>query len=215
LAPKKLIRVLIADDHAVVRLGLKQIVAETSDIVVGGEAADGCQVMEQVRANPFEVVVLDLTMPCCDGLETLNALKHEQPTLPVLMLSVHSEDQYAALVLKEGASGYLPKEAAPEELVNAIRKIHSGLQYIRPSQSEMMAQLMHLGTDKPLHELLSTREYQVFRMLASSKTPTQIAENLKLSVKTVGTYRSRVLEKMMMQNNAQLTHYAVKNGLLG
>ncbi|HEY2953479.1 MAG TPA: response regulator transcription factor [Verrucomicrobiae bacterium] len=209
-----MIKVLIADDHAIVRRGLKQIVAETGDIVVGGEAINGDEVMEQVRAKSFDVVVLDITMPGRNGLDTLKELKREQPRLPVLMLSMHAEDQYAMRVMKAGAAGYLPKEGAPEELVNAIRKVHSGAQYIRPSQVDRMARSMHLDSNKPPHELLSDREYEVLRMIASGKTPTQIAEELSLSVKTVSTYRARLLEKMMMKNNAELTHYAIKNTLV-
>jgi two-component system invasion response regulator UvrY len=209
-----MIKVLIADDHAIVRRGLKQIVAETNDIVVGGEAVNGGEVMDQVRAQPFDVVILDITMPGRNGLDTLRELKHEQPRLPVLMLSMHSEDQYAVRVLKAGASGYLPKEGAPEELVNAIRKVHSGAKYIRPTQVDSMARSMRLDTNKPPHELLSDREYEVLRTIASGKTPTQIAEDLGLSVKTVSTYRSRLLKKMIMKNNAELTHYAIKNGLV-
>jgi DNA-binding NarL/FixJ family response regulator len=209
-----MIKVLIADDHAIVRRGLKQIVAETDDIVVGGEAVNGNEVMEQVRSQPFDVVVLDITMPGRNGFDTLKELKVEQPRLPVLMLSMHSEDQYAARVLKAGASGYLPKEGAPEELINAIRKVHTGAKYIRPSQVDRMAQSMHLDTNKPPHELLSDREFEVLRMIASGKTPTQIAEELALSIKTVSTYRARLLDKMMMKNNAELTHYAIKNALV-
>ncbi len=209
-----MIKVLIADDHAVVRRGLKQIVAETDDIVVGGEAGNSIEVMEQVRAKPFDVVILDITMPGRSGLDALKELRHERPALPVLMLSMHSEDQYAVRVLRAGAAGYLPKEGAPEELVNAIRKVHSGAKYIRPSQVEKMARSIHRDSDKQLHEHLSDREYEVLRMIASGKTPTQISEELRLSVKTISTYRARLLEKMGMKNNAELTHYAIKNGLV-
>lgn len=209
-----MINVLIADDHAVVRRGLKQILAETSDIVAGGEATNGTEVLDQVRAQRWDTLVLDITMPGRSGLDILKEIRQEQPALPILMLSMHAEEQFAARVLKAGASGYLPKESAPEELVNAIRKVQGGGKYISPAQAEKLVHLLDKGSDRAPHETLSDREYEVLRMIASGMTVGEIAAQLKLSVKTISTYRTRILEKMKMRTNAELTHYAIKNHLV-
>ena len=209
-----MLKVLIADDHAVVRRGLKQILEETTDIVVSGEATYSREVLDQVAARAWDVLVLDITMPGRSGLDILKEVKQLSPKLPVLVLSMHSEEQFASRVLKAGASGYLPKESAPEELVKAIRKVCAGGRYISTSQAEKLIYMMEPGSDKMPHELLSNREYEVLRLIASGRTVTQIAEQVKLSVKTISTYRSRVLEKMRMQNSAELTHYAIKNRLV-
>ena len=209
-----MINVLIADDHAVVRRGLKQILAETSDIVAGGEATNGAEVMEQVRAKRWDALVLDITMPGRSGLDILKEIRQEQPALPILMLSMHAEEQFASRVLKAGASGYLPKESAPEELVNAIRKVQGGGKYISPAQAEKLVHLLDKGSDRPPHETLSNREDEVLCLIASGRTVGEIAVQLKLSVKTISTYRTRILEKMMMRTNAELTHYAIKNRLV-
>jgi DNA-binding NarL/FixJ family response regulator len=208
------IKVLIADDHTVVRRGIKQIVAETPDIVVGGEAADAQRVQELVRAGDWDVLILDITMPGRSGLDVLRELKQERPRLPILILSMHSEDQFATRVLKGGAAGYIPKESAPEELVTAIRKVHAGGRYVSPSQAEKLVHSFESDPDKAPHETLSNREYEVLRLIASGLTVTQIAEQIQLSVKTISTYRTRILEKMRMSTNAQLTHYAIKNQLV-
>jgi DNA-binding NarL/FixJ family response regulator len=209
-----MIKVLIADDHAIVRRGLKQIVEESPDIRVSGEAGDSRQVLEAVRSKPWDVLVLDITMPGRSGLDILKEIKEINPRLPILVLSMHAEEQFATRALKSGASGYLPKDSAPDELVKAIRKVYGGGKYISASQAEKLVHLLDAGTAQPLHESLSDREYEVLRQIASGKTVTQIAEELRLSVKTISTYRARILEKMRMQNSAELTHYAIKNRLV-
>ena len=210
-----MIRLLIADDHAIVREGLKQIVADIGDMSVDGEASNGQQVMELVRQRDWDVVLLDLAMPGRGGIDTLRQLKREKPGLPVLILSIYPEDQYAVRALKEGAAGYLTKESAPEELVKAIRKAAKGGKYVSPALAERLAYELETNADKPPHERLSDREYQVMLMLASGKTVGQIAEELSLSVKTVSTNRARLLRKMGMKTNAELTYYAVKRQLVG
>jgi two-component system invasion response regulator UvrY len=210
-----MIRVLIADDHAVVRKGLKQILTETSDIVVAGEAHNGQEVLNKVRkSSDWDVVILDITMPGTSGLDILKEMKHEHPKLPVLVLSIHPEDQYAMRVLKSGASGYLTKESAPEELVKAIRKVATGGKYVTPGMAEKL--LFDLGSDpeKPLHENLSDREYQVMCLITSGKTVKEIAKEMSLSIKTISTYRTRILEKMRMKTNAELIHYGIRNRLV-
>ena len=179
-----------------------------------GEAQNCQEVLELVRKQDWDIVVLDITMPGRGGLDVLKELKHEHPKLPVLMLSVHSEDQYAVRALKAHASGYLTKDSAPEELLNAIRKILRGGKYVSPSLAEKLAFDLETETEKPLHETLSDREYQVMLMIASGKTVSQIAVELSLSVKTIDTYRTRILEKMKMKTNAELMHYVIKNKLV-
>ncbi|MBW1742830.1 MAG: response regulator transcription factor [Deltaproteobacteria bacterium] len=208
-----MIRILIADDHAIVREGLKQIVADTPDMVVGGEAADGPQVLELVRKDDWDVVVLDIAMPGRGGVDILKQLKNEKPGLPVLILSMYPEEQYAVRCLRAGASGYLTKESAPDELVTAVQKVVSGGKYVSSLLAERLAFELEIDTEKPLHEALSDREYQVMCMMASGKTVTEIADNLSLSIKTISTYRSRILEKMDMTSSAELMHYAIKHGL--
>ncbi len=209
-----MIRVLIADDHPIVREGLKQIIAETSDMVVANEASNAQEVLDKVWENDYNVVLLDISMPGRSGLDILKQLKSERPELPVLILSVHPEEQYAVRVLRAGASGYLTKESAPDELIAAIRKVSLGRKYVSSSLAEKLAFDLEIEAEKPLHETLSDREYQVMCMIAKGKTVKEIAEELSLSVKTISTYRSRILEKMRMNNNAQLTHYAIKNRLV-
>lgn len=207
-------RILIADDHAVVRKGLRQILEEAADIEVGGEASNGREVMEKIRAGGWDALVLDITMPGQTGLEVLKEVRQEAPRLPVLVLSMHAQEQYAARVLKAGASGYLPKESAPEELIKAIRKVCSGGKYVSTDQAEKLIYFFDSASDKPPHELLSDREFEVLRAIASGRTVSQIAEEIQLSVKTVSTYRARILEKMRMKTNAELTTYAIKNDLV-
>jgi len=209
-----MIKILIADDHAIVREGLKQILAETFDKVVGGEATNGQEVLEHVRREDWDLVLLDLAMPGKDGLETLKELKFEKPKLPVLVLSIYPEEQYAVRLLKAGAAGYLTKESAPEELIAAIRKVSQKGKYISPSLAEKLAFYLEAGAEKPLHEMLSDREYKVMLMIASGKTVKEIADELFLSIKTVSTYRVRALNKMGMKNNAEFTYYALKHRLV-
>ena len=210
-----MIKVLIADDHAVVRRGLKQILAETPDIVVAGEAVNGREVLQKLEKQPWDVLVLDITLPGRSGLEVLKDIKSLKPELPVLVLSMHAEEQFATRTLKSGASGYLNKESAPEELVKAIRKVHAGGKYVSSTQAErMVGEITGDDANRLPHELLSDREYEILCLIASGKTPTEMAKQLSLSVKTVSTYRARILEKMNLTTNAQLTHYAIKGGLV-
>jgi DNA-binding NarL/FixJ family response regulator len=209
-----MIKILIADDHPIVRKGLKEIIEVTPDMMVGDEASNGQEALEKVRKNDFDVVLLDISMPGRSGLDILKELKSEKPELSVLILSMHPEEQYAVRVLKAGASGYLTKESAPEELITAIKKASKGRKYVSSSLAEKLAWYLEIDDERPLHEALSDREYEVMRMIASGKTITKIAEKLFLSVKTISTYRSRILEKMRMKTNAELTHYALKNRLV-
>lgn len=207
------IRVLIADDHAIVRQGLRSILADTEDMSVSGEAENGVRALQMARSGDYDVVLMDVNMPDRNGIDTLKLIKKELPKLPVLMLSMYPEDQYAIRALKAGASGYLSKHSAPELLVSAIRQVASGKKYISASLAEQLADA--IGEDeRPPHERLSDREYQTLCMIASGKTLTGIGEDLNLSVKTVSVYRARLLEKMKLKNNAELTHYALKHGLV-
>ncbi|MBI3660332.1 response regulator transcription factor [Candidatus Acetothermia bacterium] len=208
-----MISVLIADDHPIVRQGLKQILAGESDVKIVGEAQNTQEVFKLIGTQPWDIVILDLSMPDRGGLEVLNDLHRDFPQLPILILSMHPEDQFAVRVLKAGASGYMTKDSAPEELVNAIRKILAGHKYISSALAEKLAKDLEAGTEKLPHETLSDREYHVMCMLASGKTVSEIAKELSLSVKTISTYRARVLEKMGMKNNAELIHYVLKNKL--
>lgn len=209
-----MIKILIADDHAIVRKGLKQIVADTPDMVVFGEASNGHEVIMKVSKDDYDVIVLDINMPGMNGLDVLKELKTQRLGIPVLVLSIFPEEQYAVRVLKAGASGYLTKESVPEELITALRKVSLGRKYISSSLAERLAFDLEIDVEKPLYETLSNREYQVMCMIASGKTVKNIAEELFLSNKTISTYRSRVLEKMKMKNNAELTHYTIKNKLV-
>ena len=207
-------RILIVDDHSVVRRGLKQILVDEFKKAEFGEASNVGEALERVRKEAWDAVVLDITMPGRSGLEALKEIKEAKPKLPVLVLSMHPEDQFAVRVLKSGASGYMTKESAPEELVGAIKKVLAGGRYVSAVLAEKMASYLAIDTPKPPHERLSDREFVVLRMIASGKTVSQIAEELSLSVKTVSTYRTRILEKTGMMSNAELTHYAIKNQLV-
>ena len=209
-----MIRILIADDHPVVLKGLKDIIAETSDMTVADEASAGMEVIDKVRKNDYDVVLLDISMPHIDGLEALKQIKGERPKLPVLILSIYPEGKYAVRALRAGASGYLTKESAPDELIAAIRKVYLGRKYVSSSLAEKLAFALETETEKPIHETLSDREYQVMCMIASGKTIKEIAKQLFLSSKTISTYRTRTLEKMKMRTNTELIHYAIKHGLV-
>lgn len=209
-----MIKILIADDHAIVREGLKQIVQETSDMVVAGEAVDGSEVLEQIRKYDYDIVVLDISMPGLNGLDILKQMKRESPKLPTLILSMHPEEQYAIRALRAGASGYLTKESVPDQMISAIRKIVGGGKYISPTLGEKLASYLETDIEKPPHETLSDREYQIMLMIARGKRLVDIGEELFLSHKTISTYRSRILEKMKMKSNSELIHYAIKNGLV-
>ena len=209
-----MIRILMADDHAIVREGLKHIIAKTDDMTIAGEADNGQQLLDKVREQRFDVLLLDIGMPGRNGLEVLKQIKTDLPRLPVLVLTIYPEEQYALRVLRAGASGYLTKESAPERLVEAIRKVSAGGRYVSPTLAERLAVEAAGDISKPLHESLSDREYQVFCMIALGKTASEIADELSLSVKTISTHRARLLQKMQMKNNSELTHYAMQNHLV-
>lgn len=211
---KNKIEVLIADDHQIVREGLKQVLSEISDIKVVDEASDGYEVLSKVWKNKYDVLILDLSMPGRSGLEILEQLKTEKPDLPVLILSVHPEELYAVRALKAGASGYLGKVSVPSELATAIRKVAAGKKYITSNMAEQIALEMSVEVEKPLHEKLSNREYQVMEMIASGNTVKEIADSLSLSVSTVHTCRTRMLNKLGMKNDPEVIHYAIKHGIV-
>lgn len=208
------IKILIADDHAIVREGLKQIVAEEKDMQVTGEAANAFELMELLKSKEWSIVVLDINMPGKSGLEALKDIKQIYPHLPVLILSMFSEDQYGLRAIKAGASGYLKKVSAPTELVTAIRKIVSGRKYINQQLAEKLADNLGTTEKETLHEKLSDREYQIMCNIALGKSAEEIAEELSISINTVYSYRNRILEKMSMKSNVELTQYAVQNKLI-
>jgi DNA-binding NarL/FixJ family response regulator len=208
-----MIRILIADDHAIVRSGLKQILEENHDMKVVAEFANGADALQWIRANDCDVALLDIAMPGKSGIDVLKQLHEEKPKFPVLVISIYPEDQYAVRLIKAGAAGYLTKESAPEVVVDAVRHVANGKKYISTAVAEMLADEFDTMNEKPLHETLSDREYQIFLLLASARTATEIAASLGLSVKTISTYRSRILEKMHLRNNAELMRYAVENHL--
>jgi two-component system, NarL family, invasion response regulator UvrY len=208
------IRVLIADDHAILRRGLKEILVHELTDVICGEAENALQVLTQFRSRAWDLVILDVSMPGRSGLDVLRDLKREQPEVPVLVLSVHPEDQYGKRVFKAGASGYMNKESAPEELLKAIRIVLAGGRYVSPSLAERLVFELSGEVGQSLHERLSDREIEVLRMIASGKAMSQIADELHLSATTVSTYRARILEKMGLTNNAELVRYALDNRLI-
>src|SRR5690242_826644 len=205
--------ILIVDDHAIVRQGLKQILAESGKVALIGEAERGTEAMRQVREGNWEVVVLDVSLPDRNGIEVLKQIRKESPKIRVLMLSMHDEGLYAVRALKAGASGYITKQSAPAELMAAIHQVARGRRYLTAALAEAMADSLFEDHDRPLHETLSDREYQTLCLIASGKSLTDAANEMCLSVKTVSVYRSRLLQKMKLKNNAELTHYAIKNGL--
>lgn len=209
-----MIRILIIDDHAMFREGLKQILAKHSDMRVVDEAGSGQEAMEKILHHKLDVILLDISLPGRSGADLLTEIRKEKPELATLVLSMHPEDQYAVRMMKAGASGYLTKESAADELISAIRKVAVGGRYISSKLAEEMAVALDTNTPKLPHQMLSNREFQVMRMLASGKSLKEIADELFLSEKTVTTYRARVLEKMRLRNNVELTIYAIENKLL-
>lgn len=207
-------KILIVDDHPVVRRGIKQILSEEPDFRNFGEASNALDAIKKVHEQDWDAVILDINLPDRNGLDVLIDLKNIRPKLPVLILSIYSEDQIAIRVLKSDASGYLNKDGAPEELVKAVRKVIEGGKYISNSVAEKLAISLRTGFEKPQHEILSDREYQVMCMISSGKNVKEIAKELYLSTRTIRTYRARVLEKMKMKSNTALIHYAIKNGLV-
>lgn len=209
-----MMRILIADDHAVVREGVKRILTTVDESIVVGEAGSGQELLAKATAGMWDVVMLDISMPGRNGLDVLRQLKSMCPLLPVLVFSMHPENQYAVRAFKAGAAGYLTKESIPEELVTAIRKVIQGRRYVSPALAEHLVDAVTHSPNAPLHTSLSDRELQVLCLLASGKTVTEIAAELSLSVKTVSTHRSRMLEKMHMKTNAELIHYAIWHRLV-
>lgn len=208
------IRILIADDHEIVRAGLAQFIAEQDDMEIAAEAASGDDVISLIRKDSFGVVLLDISMPHKNGIDCLRVIRQIDETLPVLVLSGFPEEHYAVNMLRSGANGYISKDAPPDELLRAIRIVARGKRYLSESAAELVSAELNRSTDRKLHEMLSAREFQIFRKLASGQSPTEIAGELNLSVKTVSTYRARVLEKMSLKTNADLTYYAIKNALV-
>jgi DNA-binding NarL/FixJ family response regulator len=209
------IRLVIADDHAIVREGLKRIVGEAGDLHIEAEAADGNEVMRLVRERDFDVLVTDLSMPGRSGMELIKLARAEKPKLRILVLSMHQETQYAVRAIKSGASGYLTKESAPGQLVQAIRKIAAGGAYISAEVAEQFALGAMPGSDKPPHETLSDREFEVFQKLVAGASVTELAESLNLSVKTVSTHKAKLLAKLGLSNQTELVRYAIRHGLAG
>lgn len=209
-----MIRILIADDHAIVRRGLKQIVSESPGMVVAGEAANGEEAVALARKLSYDIAIVDIAMPGRGGLDILKDLKSARPSAKIIILSMYPEEQYAIRSLRDGASAYLTKANATEELVHAIQAVAAGRRYITPSVAERLASYVEQDTDRLPHESLSDRELQVFLLLGSGKTVTDIARELSLSVKTVSTYRTRILEKMRMSSNALLIRYAIQHKLV-
>ena len=205
---------LIADDHAILRRGLRGVIEECEDISVVGEAETSAEALKFIRSEPCDVVLLDISMPDRNGMDTLAIIAKDHPKVAVLMLSTHPENQYAVRALRGGASGYLTKQSAPAQLVNAIRRVATGKKYVTPGVAEELAKHVMNDSDRAPHELLSNREYQTMCLIAGGSTVSQIAEQLSLSVKTVSVYRARVLAKLGVTSNAGIAHYAIKNKLV-
>jgi DNA-binding NarL/FixJ family response regulator len=209
-----MIRLLIADDHSLIRRGIAQIVSESEDIIVAGEAATGEDALELARSGDFDVVILDIAMPGRGGLDVIRDIRVANPNIKIIILSMHSEEQYAIRSLRDGASAYLTKANADAELIAAIHRVAGGRRFITADVAERLAYYVECDSELPLHERLASRESQVFLLIGSGKTVGEIAKELSLSVKTVSTYRARILAKMNMETNAQLIKYAVDHGLV-
>ncbi len=207
-------RILLVDDHSIVRQGLKNLIELESTLEVTGEAASGVEALKLVRNNQYDIVVLDISMPDKNGVDTLHDLKHIAPNLPVLILSGYAEEQYALNLMRSGCKGYLSKDSDSDEIIRAIKAIANGKRYISSELADLMSNELSHPSNKQLHETLSDREFQVFFKLAGGLSPTEIATELNISIKTVSTYRTRVLEKMSLKTNADLTYYAIKNSLV-
>ena len=208
-----MINILIVDDHLIVREGIKRIINETKDMTIVEEAATGLQAMDLILNNTYDLVLLDISMPGQNGLQTLKQIKKYDKNIHVLMLSMHSEEQYALRTIKAGASGYITKETAPSQLVTAIRKINTGRKFISKEVAELLTTDLYHAEDKELHEYLSDREFEILKMIASGKTTKNMAMELKISPKTVSTFRSRILKKLDMKNNSDLIHYVIDYNL--
>lgn len=209
-----MIRVLLADDHKIVRAGLKELLSETGDIAVAGEANDGTEALARIREGEYDVAVLDMSMPGRSGIDLIRQVKQEKPRLPILVLSMHSEEQYAVRALKAGASGYLTKESAADQLVTAIRRIAAGGAFVTPETAQRLALDLNGAAATAPHTLLSDREFQVFRFIAGGKTVSDIAKQLSLSVKTISTHKTRIMRKMGLANQTELIRYAIEHRLL-
>ena len=207
-------KIIIADDHAIVREGLKQILSDSLHITAIDDVGDGIELLNKIQKNDYDIIILDISMPGKSGIETLRDIKSIKPNIPVLMLSIHPEEQYAIRVLKAGASGFISKDSAPDELIAAVEKIIGGHKYITPTLAEKLASEIGPAKDKPVHEYLSNREFEVFKMIAAGNTITEIANSFNLSVKTISTYRARIYEKMNLSSRAELTQYAIQNKLI-
>lgn len=207
-------KILLVDDHSIVRQGLKNLIELETDLEVAGEASSGVEALNLVRKNSFDIIVLDISMPDKNGVDTLHDLQHISPDLPVLILSGYAEAQYALNLIRSGCKGYLSKDADSDEIIKAIRVIANGKRYISAELAELMTEQLSHPSEKQLHETLSDREFQVFFKLAGGLSPTDIASELNISIKTVSTYRTRILEKMSLKTNADLTYYAIKNELI-
>jgi two-component system, NarL family, invasion response regulator UvrY len=207
-------KILLVDDHKIVRQGLRNIIELENDLEVADEAASGVEALNLIRKHQYDIVVLDISMPDKNGVDTLRDLRHIAPDLAVLALSGYAEEQYALNLMRSGCQGYLSKDADSDEIIKAIRTIANGKKYISAELAELMTSQLSHPSEKQLHEMLSEREFQVFFKLSGGLSPTEIAEELHISIKTVSTYRSRILEKMSLKTNADLTYYAIKHGLL-
>jgi DNA-binding NarL/FixJ family response regulator len=209
-----MLKVLVVDDFPLFRRGVRDLLGEGIKDAKIGEASDAHEMLKLLRLKPWDVAILDISMPGMNGLDALKQVRQEFPDLPVLILSMYPEEQYAIRTIKAGADGYLAKSSAPEELVNAIKKVHEGGKYVSPALGEALALTLKSGAEKVPHELLSDREYQVLCFIGSGKTVGEIADETNLSVTTISTYRARILEKMRMKTNAELTRYAIQQGLV-
>ena len=207
-------KILLVDDHQIVRQGLINLIALESDLQVADEASSGAEALNLIRKNEYDIVVLDISMPDKNGVDTLHDLKHIAPNLPVLVLSGYAEEQYALNLMRSGCKGYLSKSADPDEIIKAIRSIANGKKYISSELAELLTNELTHPSDKQLHEKLSEREFQVFFKLAGGLSATEIADELNISIKTVSTYRTRILEKMSLKTNADMTYYAIKYELI-